>query len=307
MTEISAGTNWGKWGPDDQVGTLNYITPETIRSAARLIRQGKVFSLGLPIEPGAPCGKGADGRVFRYMVSTAQGAGQGPGFAEDHLFTEVHASSHWDGLAHMYAHGTMYNGYDAEATVTWRGALKNGIHETANKLVTRGILLDIARHKDVRILPGDYLITPEDMDGAARRQGVAPRPGDVVLIHTGWMLTWHEQGKEAFWTSGSPGIGWGVSQWLKDARAAAVGMDTRNVEFMPCEPEAACNIGLPDWRLPIHVELLRNQGMMIGDLFDLEELAADCAADGVYEFLFVGQPLNILFGTGSPVNPLAIK
>jgi kynurenine formamidase len=299
--------NWGKWGANDQIGTLNYITPETIRDAARLVRQGKVISLGVPVDPEGPCGTGAYGKIYRYMISTAQGRGQEAGFAEDHLFTEVHGNSHWDGIAHMYAHGTIYNGYGAETSVTWKGALKNGIQEVSSKVVGRGVLVDIARYKKVRILPGDYLITPNDMEGAARRQGLVFRQGDFILIHTGWLLTWYEQGKEAFWNSESPGIGWEVSQWLKKVRAAAVAMDARNVEFMPCQKEAARKIGLPNWQLPIHVELLRNQGMMIGDLFDLRELAADCAHDGVYEFMFVGPPLNILYGTGSPVNPVAIK
>jgi hypothetical protein len=154
--------NWGKWGPTDEIGTLNYITPETIKHAAGLVKQGKVFALGVPIALDAPCGKGADGRIYRYMISTAQGAGQAAGFAEDHLFTEVHGNSHWDGLSHMYAHGTIYNGYDAQTSVTWRGALKNGIQQASDKVVTRGVLVDIARYKGVRILPGDYLITPEE-------------------------------------------------------------------------------------------------------------------------------------------------
>jgi kynurenine formamidase len=300
-------TNWGKWGPDDQIGTLNYITPETIRHALSLVRKGEVYHLALPVEPGQPTGTARDGRIYRYMISTGQASGDAPGFATDQLFTPVHGPTHWDGLAHIYGEGKMYNGFDARMEITSRGASKNGVHHTSTKVVTRGVLVDIARYKGVKYLAGDHIVTPQDIEGAALKQGVSFRQGDVVLIRTGWMDVWREKGKDAFWRSGSPGIGWGVSQWLKEIKAAAVGVDTLNVEIMPCEPEAAQKIGQPKWGMPIHYELIRNQGMMSGDLFYLDEIAAACAKDGVYEFLFVGQPLNIINATGSPVSPLAIK
>jgi kynurenine formamidase len=201
----------------------------------------------------------------------------------------------------------MYNGFDARTYITAAGAMRNGVHNVANKVVTRGVLVDIARLKGVKVLPGDYIVTPQDIEAAAQKQGVSFRQGDVVLIRTGWMSVWYEKSKEAFYRSGSPGIGWATSQWLKQIRAAAVGVDTLNVEIMPAEPEAKQKIGQLEWSMPIHYELIRNQGMMSGDLFYLSELAEACAADGVYEFLFVAQPLNITNATGSPVSPLAIK
>lgn len=300
-------TNWGKWGAEDEIGTLNYVTPEVVRYAVSLVKQGKVFNLGLPIDPTSPCGTGRIGRIYRYMISTSQGAGMKPGLAEDHLFTPLHGNSHWDGIAHFQAKGKMYNGYDAEKYVTPQGALKNGIHNVANKVVTRGVLLDVARYKGMRILNGDCLILPEDLEGASKKQGVSFRQGDVILIRTGWQLVWYEQGKEAYWRSGSPGIGWRVTQWLKNIKAVAVSVDAQNVEFQPPDPEAQKGIGLLDWDYPVHVELCRNQGMMVGDCFYMEDLAEDCAKDGIYEFLFVGPPLNIISGTGSIVNPQAIK
>ena len=296
--------NWGKWGADDELGTLNYITPDVVRHAASLVKQGKVFGLGLPYDMKSP--RGSTRVIQHYMTSTAQGAGQKPGFSEDVLTTITHGTSHWDGIGHMFAHGKLYNGYDVETNATERGLLKCGIHKTSDKVVTRGVLIDLARHLGVRHLASDHLITVADVEGAARKQGVAFRQGDMILIHTGWEIVWHEQGMAAFWRA-SPGIGWEVSQWLKKIKASAFGSDSDSNEIIPCEPDTPAKVGVPGWKLPIHVELNRNQGMLLGDHIFLAELAKDCAADGVYEFMFVGPPLNLLNGTGSPINPLAIK
>ncbi len=320
----AAETNWGKWGADDQIGTLNYITPEAILHAVSLVKKGEVYHLALPVESGHPSGTAREGRIYRYMLSTGQGKQKGVGYAEDQLFTPIHGPTHWDGLAHVYGEGKMYNGVDARTYATPKGALRNGIHNAVTKVVTRGVLVDIARLKAVSALPGDYIVTPGDIEAAARKQGVSFRQGDVVLVRTGWMAVWYEKSKHAgsrfgvlrpddiHWVeapgeASSPGIGWATSQWLKQIRAAAVGVDTLNVEIMPPEPEATRIVGQPEWDMPIHYELIRNQGMMSGDLFYLDELAEACASDGVYEFLFVAQPLNIINATGSPVSPLAIK
>jgi kynurenine formamidase len=119
-------------------------------------------------------------------------------------------------------------------------------------------------------------------------------------------MRWYREGEAAF-RSGSPGIGWEVSQWLKQQHAAFFGSDTPNEEVRPVEPDTPGKTGAPTWHLPIHLEMNRNQGMMLGDHLYLHDLAEDCATDGIYEFMYVGPPLNILHGTGSPVNPQAIK
>ena len=305
-------TNWGKWGPNDQIGTLNYITPETMKYAASLVKQGKVFSLALKTTQYQP---GRSHRFARYMSGSAYGAGDKARFLDDHLSLPCHAATHWDGLGHVFGDGKIYNGYDAETYVTADGALKNGIHHAANKVVARGVLVDVARYKGLERLEAGYVITPEDIKGAARRQGVTFRPGDVILIRTRWlsilseMHPWAlftEAGQNEFYAS-EPGIGWEVSQWLKQVRAAAVAVDNVNAEVRPCEPEAARRIGHPEFDQPVTYELIRNQGMIIGELFDLEKLADACAADGVYEFLFVASPLNLTNATASPINPIAIK
>jgi len=315
----AADTNWGKWGADDQIGTLNYITPEVIRHAVSLVRQGVTYHLAFPVEAGHPTGTAREGRIYRYMISTGQGTSQSAGFAEDHLFTPVHGPTHWDGLGHMSGDGKLYNGFESGTYVTSAGVLRNGIQHVSNKMVTRGVLVDIARYQGVKRLAPGYVITVADVEGAARKQGVSFRQGDVVLVRTGITYAWYEGGNKGFlflnpespggrrWGARLPGIGWGVSQWLKDIRAAAVGVDTVNVEVIPREPEAGQKIGQPNWGNAIHYELIRNQGMMLLDNAYLDELADACAADGVYEFLFIGGPLNLINGTGSPASPLAIK
>jgi kynurenine formamidase len=300
-------TNWGKWGPDDQIGTWNYVTPEVMRHALTLVRKGEAYLLALPIIPDQVAADNRDGRIYRYMASTGQVAGREPAFAEDELFTPVHGPTHWDGLAHIMGDRKLYNGYDTDTYVTDKGTLKNGVQNVSSKMVTRGVLVDIARDQGVTRLAGNHMVTVEDIETAARHEGVTFQQGDVVLIRTGWMSIWSEQGKIAFIKSGSPGIGWEVSQWLKANRAAAVGVDTVNEEIMPCELKAAQMIHHPKWVMPIHYELIHNQGMMLLDLSYLDEIAEACARDHVYEFLFVGGPLNITNGTGSPACPLAIK
>lgn len=299
-------TNWGKWGADDQIGTWNYVTPEVIRHALSLVRKGEIYNLSLPIEPGQPTADIRDDRTYRYMMSTAQGAGQEPGFAKDHLFSPVHGPTHWDGLAHILGERKLYNGYDSDTYVTDSGALKNGVQNVSNKMVTRGVLVDIARYKGVKHLAGDHLVTAEEIEAVAHKEGVSFQQGDMVLIRTGWVSVWYEQGKKAYW-HGSPGIGWSVSQWLKQNRAAAVSVDAVNEEIQPCEPEALQMIKQPHWGMPIHYELIRNQGMMLMDLSYQDELAEACARDGVYEFLFIGGVLNLINGTGSQASPLAIR
>jgi kynurenine formamidase len=305
-TAAGAENNWGKWGPDDQIGTLNYITPEVIRHAASLVRKGRTISLAIPLAVGQPS---PNRRLEKFMVDTGQGAslGKNPLWLQDWLSLPLHGTTHWDGLGHVFGEGKIYNGYDAGKFVTYAGALRNGIEHARNKIVTRGVLLDLVRYKNLNPLPAGYIITPADLEGAARAQKVGFRQGDVVLVRTGWINTWNKPGGREAFAGSQPGIGWDVARWLKQIRAAAVAVDNLDAEASPCEPEAARRIGFPDFPKPVQYELIRNQGMMIGELFKLEALAADCAADGVYEFMFVAAPLHLPHATASPINPQAIK
>lgn len=297
--------NWSKWGKEDQIGTLNYITPEVITYASSLVKKGAVYSLALPLSSYQPS---PNRRLQRFMTDTGQGSSSGryPLWLEDWISLPCHGTTHWDGLGHVFGEGKIYNGYNAETYITPEGALKNGIHNARNKIVTRGVLIDLAQHKKLEYLPAGYVITPKDIMETARIQGVTFRQGDILLIRTGWINVFYKDDEDVFMKS-EPGIGWELSQWLKNQKISAVALDNLNAEVNPCEGEAGKNIGYPDFKYPIHYELIRNQGMLVGELFRLDALAKDCAGDGVYEFLFIASPLNLTNATGSPINPIVIK
>ena len=308
LTFIVAGmalaqpNNWGKWGPNDEIGALNYITPDVVRHAVTLVRQGKVYSLAIPLAPGQTIW--GTRQVLHFMVATGQNAGAGAAYADDYISMPLHGTTHWDSLAHFFAAGKMYNGYDAQKEITPNGVAKNAVGRAASRIVTRGVLLDVARYKG-GTLDGRYEVTAEDLEAAARRQNVEVRSGDALLIRTGWLRMWSKD--PAAFRATEPGIGWSASQWLKQKQIAVVAADTLSVEVLPTRAEFSRQIGQPGFVYPLHVELLRNQGMMLGEIFNLEEVAEACAADRSYEFLFVAQPLNLVDATGSPINPLAIK
>jgi len=313
-------TNWGKWGRHDELGTLNYITPQCIVEAARLVRSGRTYSLAAPLGNGPLA---VDPAFLLVMMQTGQGAKthpEKPLWLMDWMALPLQGTTHWSGLGSVFGDGKIYNGYDAEASVTPLGALKNGIQTLRNKVVGRGVLLDIARLKETDILAPGYIITPDDLEAAARNQNVEIRSGDIILIRTGWIRTFFPgvtpgavkgvaalMGRREKLQGSQPGIGWAATQWLKAQRTAAVALDNFHGEVVPPEAEGTRRIGFPDFDKPVNYELIRNQGMIIGKLFQLDGLAAACARDGVYEFMFAAAPLNIPFATGSPINPQAIK
>src|SRR5215510_5465038 len=275
--------NWGKWGPDDEIGTLNYITPQTIAQASRLVTVGKVFALGIPLQRNGP----QSGTRQRY------------GGSDDWIVMPLQCVTQWDSLAHVFDSGKMYNGYDA-TLVTSSGAAKNSIDKTKNKLVGRGVLLDVPRYKGVSFLQPGYAITVEDMEGTATAQRVEVQSGDILLVRTGHMSTYLQKGNwNYFDLDTSPGVSVYTAPWLHAREIAAIGSDNYAVEVRPSE--------LPPFRSPFHICAIPNMGLTLGEIFYLEELAADCAADGRYEFLLVAPPLPVTNAVGTPINPYAIK
>lgn len=298
--------NWGLWGADDELGTLNHISPEKIVESAGLVRQGKVFSLQLPLDGNGPQ-TGAFGRVnpIHQMVATGtdhvEGAQDWPlgwGVADDTLFLFLQGGTQWDALAHIFHDGLMYNGYDARL-VSSTGADKNGI-ENQKTVVSRGVLLDIPRVRGVEHLqPGDA-ITGDDLDAACEHHGVDVGTGDMVLIRTGDMARRRElPGWDGFSAGDSPGLSLLAAPWLADREVAAIATDTWGAEVRPNEIE--------DSFQPLHLVMVVNMGLFVGEIWYLDELAADCATDGVYEFQLVAPPLVIPRAVGSPLNPQAIK
>jgi len=302
-------SNWGRWGDGDQRGTLNYITPETVRAAAGCVRSGKTISTQLPMDDRGPQ-TGAFGRVnpLHQMVATgtdhlagAQAYADdklGFGFADDSLFCFLQGGSQWDALGHVFRDGKMYNGFSA-AEVSAKGAAKGGV-ENMPTVVSRGVLLDLARSKGLDALEVGTAIYPEDLDEAAVKQGVEVRSGDVLLIRTGDMGARRSRaGWDGFSAGDAPGLSLLTAPWLHEKQVAAIATDTWGAEVRPNE--------LPGVFQPLHLIMLVSMGLLVGEIWDLDTLAADCAQDGQYEFLFSGPPLVIPGAVGSPVNPQAIK
>jgi kynurenine formamidase len=234
---------------------------------------------------------------------------------EDVVVMPLQCATHWDGLAHVSYRGTLYNGYPASA-VTSAGASRLGIH-LVDSLVSRGVLLDVARAKDVDVLDGGYAITPADLDAACALAGVTVERGDVVLVRTGQMT--HLRMPQRFPAGGSAiplpnmlrfadvmhymglssGLSMATAEWFHARDVAAVATDTMALEVIPCEDAEVY--------LPVHLLHLVEMGMTQGQNWMLDELAADCAADGQYTFLLDATPLPFTNGCGSPLNPVAVK
>lgn len=314
--------NWGRWGTEDELGTLNHITPEAIAHAVKLARTGRVISLGVPFNARGPQGAhglrrnpihvmtvdGGDRQISEippeWRNSTEQWMAdlfaQGPGrFTDDYIIMPLQAGTQWDALSHFYYEDKLYNGYPA-SSVTSVGAVKDGIDAVARRgqIVGRGVLLDVARRRGVEHLAAGEVITPEELDLVAAAQKIEFRDGDIILVRTGWYLEWLAKGDGETWAWQSPGLSWRCAEWFYDRNTAAVAADNVGVEVM--QPE----IGV--WSL-FHMLSLRDMGMMLGEIWNLEALGTDCANDKVYEFLVVATALPISGAVGTPVNPIAIK
>lgn len=306
MTDEHRLSNWGRWGADDEIGTANYITPEAIVAAAGLIRRGAVFSCAIPLDERGPV---YPGRLPPKHLMTISGAdyhagmrargSEGIKFADDYLFAALQCSTQWDALSHAWYGGELYNGVP-ETEIRGTGARKLGIEKLHRHFVGRGVLLDLPRaiNDGARLAQG-YAVTADDLDRAVAMAATPVGTGDILLVRTGhvpWYYTLKSKGE--FW-KGQPGLGRTTVDWLHRHEVAAVAVDNITVEVQPAEEEGAA--------LPLHGALLRDLGLTLGEMFDFEALADDCAADGVYECFFVGQPLRITGAVGSPLNPLAIK
>lgn len=312
MTDIvrEAGAkfrNWGKWGPDDEVGTLNYVTPETIRTSARMVRRGVTFSLAIRLDSTGPqINQPRRFNPIHRMILTGPdfttGAFKRPGgvgFADDMIIMPLQCATQWDALSHCFLDGRLYNGHDANL-VSSEGAKKNGIEKMARHIVTRGVLLDMPRVRGVEWLEPGYAITTADLEEAAGAQRVTVGSGDALLVRTGQMTMCRRRGGWGDYAGGdAPGLSFHTAGWIHERQIAAVATDTWGMEVRPNE--------IPDSYQPLHQVLIPNMGLLVGEIFDLDALAADCAKDGVYEFQFVAPPLPITGAVGSPINPLAIK
>ena len=295
--------NWGRWGPDDEIGTLNLVDSEAVRRAAACVRRGRTISLALPLSlDGVQIGA-IPGRInpLRTMVAINTPLTGDPSefcTSDDVVVMGLQAATHWDSLAHVSYDGRLYNGLPA-SSVTALGAARCGI-DKVRTLVARGVLLDVARAKGLDRLEGGYAITAEDLDGACDLAGVRVQPGDVVLVRTGQMAFLRQDPPDKVgYGIPAPGPSTKTVGWFHDHDVAAVATDNITFEVYPCEDPAVL--------LPVHLLHLVDMGMTQGQNFVLDDLAEDCAADGTYEFLLEASPQPFVGGLGSPVNPVAVK
>lgn len=294
-------SNWGRWGPDDQLGTLNFLTPEVRRAALAVARLGRGVScareLRPDIEPYAVGAKAAQ----RYMVRSGEGhltdvpaAG-----ASEYLGLVFHGRlhTHLDSLAHVFAGGRIYNGVPAATVSTAAGAARNAVTAIADGILARGVLIDAARHRGLPWLPEGATVEPNEVEAIAAAQGVDLRPGDALLLRTG------HGAQVAAWRPGDAPItgyaGWAASclPWFHQRQVSLIGADTPQ-DAVPPTPGALIS--------PIHVVGIVGMGLWLLDNCDLEAASRAAVAEERWEFLLTIAALRLVGGTGSPVNPIAV-
>lgn len=289
---MTALSNWGRWGDEDQLGTLNFITPETRRRALASTQEGISVSLS-----------------HNYLKDRAEDVSSplrhemllldSPSPFRNDQFTIAHhgfAHSHVDALCHMAHDGQMYNGFNRAAEVTASGCAMLGIDAFKHGIISRGVLMDIPRLKGVEYLEPGTPIYVEDLRAWERMAGITVRRGDIVLVRGG---RWARRREVGPWDTAQSAAGLHVSvvPWLREREVAMVGSDDTN-DVRPS--------GVDGVRTPVHQILIVAMGMPLLDNLDLEAVAAEAVRQDRWEFTLVAAPLTVEGGTGSPLNPLAL-
>jgi len=283
-------SNWGRWGDDDQLGALNLITPELTAAAAAAVRSGRTVSCARTLDTvSAPDNPSP---VAHHMIGTAT-----EGWGADYIALAPHgfATSHIDALCHIFHEGRIFNGYSAE-TVTAHGATRLGIHHLQSGIVTRGVLLDMPALRGIDALEPGEPIFPEDLEAAEERAGLRVGAGNALLVRTG---RWRWREDHGPWDLGRRAAGLDASclPWLRQRDVATLGSDGVS-DVLPSRVDGVA--------MPIHTVTLVVMGVHLMDNLELDALAAACAEEGRWEFLFTVAPLVLRRGTASPVNPLAV-
>ncbi|TFW45003.1 cyclase family protein [Pseudomonas fluorescens] len=304
-----APSNWGRWGAEDEVGSLNYLTAQEVMRGVAHIKTGSVFTLqrmigdpaGDPVWPGRTPAE-------RTMVldESSWDNDHGPcypgglHYADHKIDAFLQGSTQYDALGHLWYGGKIWNGYDARTTVG--GLDKASVAPIGERgVVGRGVLLDMARHRGKRMLDKGETFTHRDLEACAEAQGHSIEPHDILIIRTNFLQAFYEQGEAFYDGFCEPGLTYSqeLVQWFYDKEIPNLVTDTiaNEVTIDPVSGVA----------LPLHCALMRNLGIAFTEICNLETLAESCAKDGQYTFLYVAAPLKVHRATGSPVNPVVIK
>jgi kynurenine formamidase len=305
-------SNWGKWGPDDEVGSLNYLTNEQVLRGVASIRSGEVFTLQVPI--GAP-GIGADpvwpNRTSAVRTSVmdegffvrgeAEEPADGHRYADDKIDMFLQGSTQYDALGHVWFDGKIWNGYDASTTTD--SMTKASVYPIAERgVVGRGVMIDMARHRGKDALDRAETFTHLDLLDAANAQGVAIERRDILVIRTGWLGRFYRMPLEEFYEDYSePGLTYSreLVQWFQDMEIPNFATDlmANEASFLPGT----------QIEIPLHSALMRNLGVVFTETCWLDDLADACAVDNRWSFLYTAAPLKVVGASGAPVNPIVIR
>ncbi len=305
---LSSLSNWGRWGTDDRLGTLNLITPEVRVAAAQLVRDGHVVSLAHDMDPIAPVPWAREDTILqRYMQFDGVEYVFGPGLrwnaVEEYVGMTPHGMcTHLDGLAHYSWEGKNYNGFDERDTRSLTGARSLSVHHAGEGFVTRGVLLDIPSLHGAEWLEPGHPIGPDELSAAEERQQLEVRAGDALMIYTGHDKQLASEGdRPQHLRLGvrRPGVSAACLPWLRERDIAMLGSDA----IQDVVPSGYSD---GDLRMPVHLVTLVAMGLWLTDNMALGELAAACAERQRWEFLFSMTPWKVVGVTSSPVSPVAV-
>lgn len=302
-------SNWGKWGPTDEVGSLNYLDAAQVLRGVAAVRQGRVFTLQLPFlhpdgDPLVPARSAAKHFMAfdkgHYRAGKKTPAPGGLEAADDYVSCYLQGTTHYDGLGHAWYADELWNGHSADETVG--GMAVCGVYPIAERgVVGRGLLLDVARFRGVDALAPGETFDHEDLMEVADRQGVSIQKRDILLVRTGFMGSYYHQSAEEFYRGLEPGLTYSpeLVDWFHE-------MEIPNLVTDTFSNEVGIESGAGP-KLVLHAALMRNLGIAFTEMAALDDLAEDSTRDGQHDFLYAAAPLKVVPGTGAPANPIAVK
>lgn len=293
-------SNWGRWGDDDERGTLNLVDAAAVARGAASVVDGVAFPLAIPADLDGPRLMGQPSRLpplrtltvhnFAWTGDPATGE-----LNDDTVAMGLQSCTHWDALSHVGYAGRLYNGFPTSTVTAEAGATRCGI-DKAGPIVTRGLLADVARAGGADCLEHGFLITPDHLDRSIG--DVRVEPGDVVLVRTGQMGRFLA-GDRKVYERGSPGLAPECARWFHERDVAAYAVDSQNPDPFPPQDDSVF--------LPFHLLALRDMGMLQGQNWNLDRLADACAADGRITFQLSATPEPFTGASGAPVAPVAVR